>query len=92
MSERIKQMLAEAIQTKRPVLVNPTEDEIRSAAESLRLEGRLLCTACRKPIAEEDFQTKRVNFGPRLQAVAHLHASCEASFTAAMEEREQEQH
>lgn len=85
MSNRIERMLAEAIQTKRPVLVNPTEDEIRRKAEELRLEGKLYCTHCRKPIHEEDFRTRRISFGPRLEAVAHLHVECAQEFAAAME-------
>lgn len=85
--EKMEQMLAEAIQTKRPVLVNPTDDEIRRAAEGLRQEGRLICTACRKPIREENFRTQRISFSPRLQAVAHLHTDCEKEFSAAMDER-----
>lgn len=76
MSERLQRLLAEAITSDRPVLVNPSEDELRTAAERLRQEGRLICTACRKPITGE-FQTKRIEFSPRLQAVAHLHPSCE---------------
>jgi hypothetical protein len=85
-TERMERMLAEAIQANRPVLVNPTEDEIHSKAEELRLEGKLICTACRKPIHEEDFRTRRITFGPRLEAVAHLHVACEADFAAAMEQ------
>jgi len=85
--EQMEQMLAEAIKSKRPVLVNPTDDEIRRAAEDLRLEGRLICTACRKPIREESFRTQRIAFSPRLQAVAHLHEACEDGFNTAMEER-----
>lgn len=87
MTERMERMLAEAIQAKRPVLVNPTEDEIRRKAEELRLEGKLICTACRRAIQDEDFRTRRIAFGPRLEAVAHLHAACEEAFAAAMEEQ-----
>lgn len=86
MSERLERMLAEAIQSKRPVLVNPTEDELRRKAEELRLEGKLICTFCRKPILEPEFRTRRVSFGPRLEGVAHLHVACEPSFAVAMEE------
>jgi len=85
-SQRLERMLAEAIQTKRPVLVNPTEDELRRKAEELRLEGKLLCTYCRKPIQEPEFRTRRISFGPRLEGIAHLHVACEAPFSAAMEE------
>lgn len=87
MAEWVERMLAEAIQTKRPVLVNPTEDELRRKAEELQQEGRLICTACRKPIQEPEFRTRRVAFGPRLEVVAHLHQACEPEFAAAMEER-----
>lgn len=85
MTDKMEQLLAEAIQAKRPVLVNPTEDEIRNAAEGLRQAGRLICTACRRPIADEDFRTRRIEFGPRLQAVAHLHVACEEEFTRSMD-------
>ena len=87
MTERLERLLAEAIQNDRPVLVNPTEDELRTAAERLRLEGRLICTRCRKVINDADFVTKRIEFGPRLQAIAHLHAGCDASLVPGQEER-----
>lgn len=77
MTERLEQLLAEAIRSDRPVLVNPTEEEIRLAAERLRMEGRLICTRCRQPITEEKFVTRRIEFGPRLQAIAHLHTGCD---------------
>lgn len=77
MTERLERLLAEAIRTDRPVLVNPTEDEIRAAAERLRAEGRLICTKCRKPITDAEFVTKRIEFGPRLQAIAHMHSGCD---------------
>lgn len=89
MTERIERLLAEAIETQRPVLVNPSEDEIRRAAEELRLAGRLICTSCRKPISDELFLTRRINFGRRLQAVAHLHATCATAFAAALDSREE---
>ncbi len=77
MTERLERILAEAIRTDRPVLVNPTEDEIRAAALKLLQEGRLICTKCRKAIRDEGFVTRRIEFGPRLQAIAHLHTGCE---------------
>lgn len=89
MTERMERILAEAIQTRRPVLINPTEDEIRRKAEELRLEGRLICTGCRKPIHEESFETRRITFGPRLEAVAHLHLGCVDAFAAAMVAQEE---
>jgi Na+-translocating ferredoxin:NAD+ oxidoreductase RNF subunit RnfB len=79
-TERIEEILAAAIQTERPVLVNPTEDEIRLKAEELRMAGKLMCTGCRKPIQEPQFRTRRIAFGPRLEAVAHLHVACESAF------------
>lgn len=88
MSEQMERILAEAIQSKRPVLVNPTEDQIRLAAEELRRDGRLICTACRKPIREESFRSQRISFSSRLQAVAHLHEACEAAFNTAMAQRQ----
>ena len=84
MSEQLERILAEAIETKRPVLINPTEDEIRRAAEELQRSGKLICTACRKPIGPEGFVSRRIAFGPRLEAVAHLHAECEADFATEM--------
>jgi hypothetical protein len=84
-SERLERMLAEALKDRRPVLVNPTEDDIRRKAEELREEGRLICTACRKPIQDEDFRTRRVSFGPRLEAIAHLHPDCEPHFDTGLE-------
>jgi len=77
LTERLERILAEAIRTERPVLVNPTEDEIRAAALRLLQEGRLICTRCRKPIRDDQFVTRRIEFGPRLQAIAHLHTGCE---------------
>ncbi len=91
MSEQMERILTEALQSKRPVLVNPTEDEIRRAAEGLRLEGRLICTACRKPIREEDFHSERISFGPRLQAIVHLHETCRRSFADALAQRQDQQ-
>ncbi|MFZ5816642.1 MAG: hypothetical protein ACOY93_15335 [Bacillota bacterium] len=76
MAERLERLLTEAIRNDRPVLVNPTEDEIRAAADRLRSEGRLICTRCRKAIEEANFVTRRIEFGPRLQAIAHLHPGC----------------
>jgi len=89
-SEQLERILTEAIQTRRPVLVNPSEEEIRRAAEDLRRSGRLICTACRKPIGSEAFVSRRIAFGPRLEAVAHLHAECEAEFASAMAEGAEE--
>lgn len=86
-TERMKEILAEAIQTRRPVLINPTEDEIRLKAEELREQGRLICTNCRRPIHDEDFRTRRIAFGPRLEAIAHLHLGCETEFADALAER-----
>lgn len=80
MTDRMERILAEALQNKRPVLVNPTEDEIRAAAEELRVAGKLICTSCKKPIHEATFSTRRISFGPRLQAVAHLHPACELQY------------
>lgn len=77
MAERLERLLAEAIRADRPVLVNPTEDEIRAAAERLRQEGRLTCTKCRRPITDAGFVTRRIEFGPRLQAIAHVHTECD---------------
>jgi hypothetical protein len=77
LTERLERLLAEAIRSDRPVLVNPTEDEIRAAAERLRIEGRLICTKCRRQIKDADFVTKRIEFGPRLQAIAHMHTGCD---------------
>lgn len=77
MAERLERLLAEAIRSDRPVLVNPTEDEIRAAALRLQEEGRLICTNCRKPIREAEFVTRRIEFGPRLQAIAHMHPGCD---------------
>jgi hypothetical protein len=85
--EQVERMLAEAAANRGRVLINPTPDEIRQKADELRLQGRLFCTFCRRPIADEAFATRRINFGSRLQAVAHLHQTCEAEFAAAMEER-----
>lgn len=84
MSQRMERILAEALASQRPVLVNPTEDEIRLKAEEMRETGRLICTFCRKPIASSVFSTRRIAFGPRLQAVAHLHEGCEEPFEAGM--------
>ncbi|HEY8347327.1 MAG TPA: hypothetical protein VIL07_08640 [Symbiobacteriaceae bacterium] len=85
MSERLQRLLAEAIQNGRPMLLNPTEDEIRRKAEELRQEGKLICTSCKKPIREPDFRTRRIAFGPRLEGIAHLHPGCEAAFVASVE-------
>lgn len=77
MTDDMERLLAEAIRTDRPVLIDPTEDEIHAAAERLRQEGRLTCTRCRKGIQDPDFVTRRISFGPRLQAVVHLHPGCD---------------
>lgn len=90
MSEEIKQILAAAIASDRPVLINPTEDELRKKADELRLEGRLICTYCRRPIEEESFESRRIAFGPRIEAVAHLHLACGPAFASAMAEREKQ--
>jgi hypothetical protein len=87
----MERILAAAIASQRPVLVNPTSDELRQKAEELRLQGRLICTFCRKPIQEPEFHTRRIAFGPRLEAVAHLHHGCQVDFAAAMEERAERQ-
>lgn len=81
MSDRLQRILGEAIQSRRPVLIDPTDEQIREAAEALRQEGRLICTGCRQPITDDEFRSQRVSFGPRLQAVAHLHVGCEADLT-----------
>jgi hypothetical protein len=73
----MERLLADALKADRPVLVDPSEDELRAAAERLRREGRLTCKRCGKPIEEEGFVTHRVNFGPRLQVVVHLHPGCD---------------
>jgi hypothetical protein len=86
--ERMERILAQALAAQRPVLVNPTEDEIRRKAEEMRQAGKLVCTFCRRPIAEEPFATRRISFGSRLQAVAHVHVACEGSFESAMVERQ----
>lgn len=77
MSEEMERLLADALQADRPVLVDPSEDELRAAAERLRREGRLTCKRCGKPIEEEGFVTHRISFGPRLQVVVHLHPGCD---------------
>lgn len=87
MTERLERLLAEALRNDRPVLVNPTEDELRTAAERLRLEGRLICTKCRKPITDEDFISRRIEFGPRLQAIAHMHPGCDEPLVLEPEEQ-----
>lgn len=92
LTERLERLLAEAIRNERPVLVNPTEDEIRAAAERLRTEERLICTRCRKPITAADFVTKRIEFGPRLQAIAHLHPTCDEPLVRADGSAEQAPH
>ncbi|MGE5676349.1 MAG: hypothetical protein ACM3XM_21100 [Mycobacterium leprae] len=90
MPERLKEILAAAVQSQRPVLVNPTEDEIQKTAERLRLERKLICTACHKPILEPDFHSRRVSLGPRLVAIAHLHPDCDTNpVEVADEEAEQ---
>lgn len=87
MTDEMGRMLAEAAASRERVLIDPTADEIRRKAESLRLEGKLACTFCRKPIGDEPFETRRIVFGTRLEAVAHLHAACGPAFAAALEER-----
>ncbi len=77
MTKPLRRMLAGAIQTDRPVLVNPTDDEIWQAAEKLRAEGRLICTTCRKPIREAEFRSRRISFGSYLQVITHVHVHCE---------------
>jgi hypothetical protein len=72
----MERLLAEAIQSRRPVLVNPTDEQIRAAAEDLRQAGRLICTVCREPITGERFATRRISCGPRLEALAHVHLEC----------------
>lgn len=88
-ADRMERMLVEAIRTQRPVLVNPTEDEIRRAADDLRTAGRLICTACRRPIQTESFVSQRIAFGERLEAVAHLHLECEEGFSLAMQQSDE---
>jgi hypothetical protein len=83
MSDEMKRLLSEALQSQR-VLVNPTEDELRHKAEELREKGELKCTACRKPIYDELFETRRVTFGPRIEAIAHLHMGCAEAFRTSM--------
>jgi len=73
----MERLLADAMRADRPVLIDPTEDELRAAADRLRQEGRLVCTRCRKGIHDEHFITRRIAFGPRLQAVVHLHPECD---------------
>jgi hypothetical protein len=85
-TERMERILVEALQGPRPVLVNPTEDDLRKKAEELRHAGKLTCTYCRKPVHDPAFVTQRLQFGPRLQAVAHLHPDCAGPFTVAMAE------
>ncbi|HLO03517.1 MAG TPA: hypothetical protein VK191_10435 [Symbiobacteriaceae bacterium] len=77
MNEQERRLLAQAVASERPVLVNPTDEELRAAAEALRLEGRLVCSHCHEPIREPEFRSQRVELGPKLQAVAHTHLSCE---------------
>jgi len=84
MNERLGRILADAIQTGRPILVNPTEEEIRLAAERLRGEGKLMCTVCRQPIQEETFRTQRVSFGSQMDAVAHVHERCLAEMNESL--------
>lgn len=78
----------EALQAKRPVLVNPTDDEIHAAAEELQQQGKLICTACRTAISETVFESQRVTFSPRLQAVAHLHIGCADIFRSDMSDQD----
>jgi len=84
MTEHMERVLMEALQAKRPVLVNPTDDEIHTAAEDLRKQRKLICTACRKVIDEPEFESQRITFSPRLQAVAHLHVDCAENFRSDM--------
>jgi hypothetical protein len=79
MTEQMRRLLAEAVASDRPVLVNPTDEEIRAAAEALRQQGRLICTNCRRPILESEFRSQRLQLGPQVQAVAHTHLCCEGS-------------
>lgn len=77
MNEQERRLLAQAVASERPVLVNPTDEELRAAAEALRLEGRLVCSQCHQPIREPEFRSQRLELGPQLQAVAHTHLSCD---------------
>lgn len=77
MSEEMRRLLVEAAQTEQRVLIDPSEDELRAAAERLRAEGKLYCTRCRKLIQDDGFVTRRISFGPRLQAVVNLHPECD---------------
>jgi len=87
LSDEMERLLADALRSDRPVLIDPSEDELRAAAERLRQEGKLTCTRCRKAILEEGFITRRINFGPRLQVVVHLHPGCDdGSLTDPQEE------
>jgi hypothetical protein len=79
MNEQVRRLLEEAVAQERPVLVNPTDAEVRSAAESLRLQGKLICSQCHQPIREPEFRSQRLDLGPQLQAVAHTHLNCEGT-------------
>jgi len=83
-TDDMERVLMEALQAKRPVLINPTDDEIHAAADGLRLQGKLICTACRQTINEIEFESERVSFSPKLQAVAHLHTECAGGFRTKM--------
>jgi hypothetical protein len=76
-NEQVRRLLEEAVARERPVLVNPTDEEIRSAAETLRLQGKLICSSCHEPIRETEFRSQRLDLGPQLQAVAHTHLGCD---------------
>lgn len=82
MNEEIRRALSDADQGAQRVLIEPTEDELRAAADRLRREGKLYCTRCRKPIRDERFVTRRISFGPRLQAAVNLHPECDEQATA----------
>ena len=73
----MKRLLVDAAQTEQRVLIDPSEDELRAAAERLRAEGKLYCTRCRKLVQDDRFITRRISFGPRLQAVVNLHPECD---------------
>ena len=77
MSDEVKRLTVNTAQAEQRILIDPSEDELRAAAERLRREGKLYCTRCRRQIQDDRFITRRVSFGPRLQAVVNLHPECD---------------
>lgn len=86
-SDEVKRLLGDTVQAGQRILIDPSEDELRAAAERLRKEGKLYCTRCRKQIQDDRFITRRISFGPRLQAVVNLHPECDDQESAQPRER-----